>query len=404
MKLRDTIHTAFKGITVNGTRSLLTMLGIIIGVGAVVLMVSVGNSFQNYILTQIASVGATTMEVMPSGLQQFGGNLESLKMDDYDAIIKIPGIESASPVMIVGKPVHYGKEEISPLVFGSYATMINNYGLTVEKGRMFDENDERGAKTNAVLGNKTAVDLFGDRDPIGLKITIGDVPFTVIGKMEAVKSALLAQLDTPIFIPISTAKSLTNQQYLTYITMKTTGNAAVVKDEITALLRQRHHIDNPTNDPDKDDFHVQSAEQASSIIGSVTLGLTIFLSLVAGISLLVGGIGIMNIMLVSVTERTREIGLRKAVGARRKDILLQFLLEAVFLTLSGGAIGILGGAFFGWLLSALAAKFLGEFTFILSFTAVFLAVFMAIFTGLVFGLYPARRAANLSPMEALRYE
>jgi putative ABC transport system permease protein len=373
MKLRDTIHTAFKGITVNGTRSLLTMLGIIIGVGAVVLMVSVGNSFQNYILTQIASVGTNTMEVMPSGLQKFGGNLQGITFDDFTAIQKLPNVESITPIIIVAKPVHYGKEDGSPLIFGSYDVMIDNYGLKLDHGRLLDQNDQDGAKNNAVIAHK-------------------------------VQSALLASLDTPIFIPFSTAKAMTGQTYLTYISLKTTGDAAAVKDDITTLMRQRHHIDNPDNDPDKDDFKVQSAEQVSSIVGSVTLGLTIFLSLVAGISLLVGGIGIMNIMLVSVTERTREIGLRKAVGARRTDILLQFLLEAIFLTLSGGAIGILGGVFFGWLLCALAAKFLGSFTFILSFTAVFLAVFMALFTGLVFGLYPARRAANLSPMEALRYE
>lgn len=404
MLLHDTFKTAFRGITVNATRSLLTMLGIIIGVGAVVLMVSMGNSFQNYILTQIASVGASTMEVMPSGLQKFGGNLESLKMEDFEAIEKVPGTTSLSPVIIVGKPVHYGKEEKSPLVFGAYPTMINNYGLKLDHGRLLDKSDEDGAKNVAVIGHKSAEDLFGDADPVGNKVTIGDVPFTIVGEMQAVKSALLAQLDTPLFIPFTTAKALTGQTHLTYITLQTTGNAAIIKEEISTLIRQRHHIDNPTGDPDKDDFQVQSAEQASSIIGSVTLGLTIFLALVAGISLLVGGIGIMNIMLVSVTERTREIGLRKAVGARRRDILLQFLLEAVFLTLTGGTIGIILGAFFGWLLSAIAAKFLGEFSFILSVSAIFLAVFMAIFTGLVFGIYPARRAAFLSPMEALRYE
>jgi putative ABC transport system permease protein len=404
MKLRDTIHTAFKGITVNGTRSLLTMLGIIIGVGAVVLMVSVGNSFQNYILTQIASVGTNTMEVMPSGLQKFGGNLQGITFDDFTAIQKLPNVESITPIIIVAKPVHYGKEDGSPLIFGSYDVMIDNYGLKLDHGRLLDQNDQDGAKNNAVIAHKTAEDLFGDADPVGSKVIVGETAFTIVGELQKVQSALLASLDTPIFIPFSTAKAMTGQTYLTYISLKTTGDAAAVKDDITTLMRQRHHIDNPDNDPDKDDFKVQSAEQVSSIVGSVTLGLTIFLSLVAGISLLVGGIGIMNIMLVSVTERTREIGLRKAVGARRTDILLQFLLEAIFLTLSGGAIGILGGVFFGWLLCALAAKFLGSFTFILSFTAVFLAVFMALFTGLVFGLYPARRAANLSPMEALRYE
>ena len=276
--------------------------------------------------------------------------------------------------------------------------------MKLGNGRLVDQNDEDGAKNVIVVGHKTATDFFGDLNPIGQKLTIGDNSFTIVGELTAQSSALLANLDTLIVMPFSTAKALTQKTSLTQISLKTIGDAAVIKEDITTLLRQRHHITNPTNDPDKDDFIVRSTEQVSAIVNSVTLGLTIFLSLVAGISLLVGGIGIMNIMLVSVTERTREIGLRKAVGARRQDILLQFLLEAVFLTMTGGLIGIAVGAFFGWLLSAIAATFLGEFTFVLSFFAIFLAVFMAVGTGLVFGIYPAKRAANLSPMEALRYE
>jgi len=404
MLLSDTIATAYKGITVNKTRSSLTMLGIIIGVASVVLMVSMGNSFQNYILTQIESIGTSTIDVFPSGLEKFGGSLDSLTIEDYNAISQLSTVQDVAPVILVSKPVSFGKEQESPMVMGTHTQLILNYSLKLDHGRLLDDSDEQGAKNTAVISHKTAEDLFGDVDPVGKKVTIGNVPFTIVGEMQSVSSALLANLDTPVYIPFTTAKAMTGQPYLTYLTLKATGDPELAKEDITLLLRQRHHIVNPANDPDKDDFSIQSAEQVTGVISSVTLGLTIFLSLVAGISLLVGGIGIMNIMLVSVSERTREIGLRKAVGARRRDILLQFLLEAVFLTMTGGFIGIVLGAATGWFLSAVAAKVLGQFSFILSLSAILLAVGMAVFTGLAFGLYPARRAAMLSPMEALRYE
>lgn len=404
MNNKDLLSSAVRGITVNGTRTLLTMLGVIIGVASVVLMVSMGRSFQNYILTQIESVGSNMIELAPSGLDKFGGNLESLSYEDYVQVSRLSTIKSVTPVIIVAKPVQYGKDIISPMVFGSYPELFTNYSLTLDHGRLVNQDDENGAKYNAVIGHQSAEDLFGDADPIGKRVSIGNNSFTIVGVLKKQSSALLSQLDAPLFIPFSTARVISGQSYLTYISAQANGDAAIAKDDITSLMRFRHRIDNPENDPDKDDFLVRSAEQVTQIIGSVTLGLTVFLALVAGISLLVGGIGIMNIMLVSVTERTREIGLRKAVGARKRDILLQFLIEAVALTLGGGVIGIVIGAFFGWLMSALAAKFLGQFEFILSFSAIALAVFMAIFTGLVFGLYPARRASNLSPMEALRYE
>ncbi len=404
MLLSDTLTTALRGITVNKSRSLLTTLGIIIGVASVVLMVSMGKSFQNYILTQIESIGTNTVDVFPRGLEQFGGNLESLTYDDYEVVSRLPTVDRAAPVILVGKKVVYGREEVSPMVMGTTSDIFENYGLKLEAGRLMDENDEQGAKSVAVVSAQTAEDLFGNLDPIGKKITIGEFSFTVIGLLEKQGSALLQDLDKPVYIPFSTARAITGQKYLTYMTLKAVGDPALATEEITQVLRERHRIENPENDPDKDDFAARSAEQITGIVNSVTLGLTIFLALVAGISLLVGGIGIMNIMLVSVTERTREIGLRKAVGARKQDILLQFLLEAVSLTMTGGFIGLVLGTGTGWLLSALAASVLGDFPFILSITAVLLAVFMAVFTGLVFGLYPAKRAADLSPMEALRYE
>ncbi len=404
MLIHDLLTTSARGITVNKTRTSLTMLGIIIGVASVVLMVSLGRSFQNYILEQIATIGTDTLDIIPTGFQKFGGNLESLKYDDFVAVKNLSTVRSATPVTIIGKPVSYGKEEVSPMVIGAYKEFGLNYGLAIGEGRMLDRSDEDGAKSVAVVGSKTAEDLFGNVDPLNKKITIGDTPFTVVGVLASKGSALLQRMDSMVLTPFSTARGVTGQKHLSFITLKTIGDATLAKDDITMLLRDRHDIDNPGNDPDKDDFIARSAEQVTAIVSSVTLGLTVFLALVAGISLLVGGIGIMNIMLVSVTERTREIGLRKAVGAKRRDILLQFLLEAVTLTLSGGAVGIVIGTLVGWILATIADRFLGNFSFVVSLSSILLAVLMAVGTGLIFGIYPARRAANLSPMEALRYE
>ncbi len=401
---QDLLLTAYRGITVNKSRTLLTMLGIIIGVGSVVLMVSIGKSFQQYIITQIDTIGTNTIDVFPAGLEKFGGNLESLTLEDYEQVRRLSTVTSATPIIIVPKKVTYGREESSPMVMGTHQEIFANYGLKLADGRILDQSDEDGVKNVAVVSHKTAEDLFGNVDPLGKKLEIGGSSFQVVGVLQELGSLLLSNLDTPVYIPFSTARSLTGQKYLTYMTMKAVGDPLLAKEDITQLLRERHRIINPLNDPDKDDFVARSAEQITGIVNTVTLGLTIFLSLVAGISLLVGGIGIMNIMLVSVTERTREIGLRKAVGARSRDILLQFLIEAVTLTVVGGTIGIVAGASFGWVLATLAAKILGSFDFILSLSAIAIAVLMAVVTGLLFGIYPAKRAADLSPMEALRYE
>ncbi|MBI5156304.1 ABC transporter permease, partial [Candidatus Peregrinibacteria bacterium] len=352
MLTSDLLSTATRGITVNKSRTALTMLGIIIGVASVVLMVSIGRTFQGYILDQIASIGTNTMDVFPTGFQKFGGNLDSLIFDDFTAVKGLSTVENVTPVIIVGKPVHYGTQDVSPMVMGTLPGIFANYGLVIEDGRILSASDDEGGKNVAVLASQTAIDLFGNGHPVGRKISIGEQSFTVIGVLEGHGSLLLSDLDKLVFIPFSTARALTGQSHLSYMTLKTIGDPALAKEDITLLLRQRHHIKNSENDPDKDDFIARSAEQISVIVNSVTAGLTVFLSLIAGISLLVGGIGIMNIMLVSVTERTREIGLRKAVGARRRDILLQFLLEAVSLTFVGGIAGILsGGSAGGWLVA-----------------------------------------------------
>lgn len=404
MFTRDLLKTAYKGITINKTRTGLTMLGIIIGVASVVLMVSMGSSFQNYILAQVNSVGTKTMAVLPAGLQKFGGNLQGLTVEDYNAIKQLSTVTSVAPVIIIAKPVSYGKDQISPLVAGTYPEMIDNYSMKLATGRLLDKSDNEGAKSVVIIGGQVAEDLFGNDQPLDKQLKIGDFSFTIVGVLQKAGSALLSQLDSIVMMPFSVARAVSGQKYLSYINLQSKGDGALTKEDITLLLRQRHRLDNPTNDPDKDDFIVRGTEQAAAVLDSVTLGLTVFLSLVAAISLIVGGIGIMNIMLVSVTERTKEIGLRKAVGAKRRDILLQFLIEAVVLTVLGGLIGIVIGVAFGWLLSLVAARALGSFDFIVSISSIVFAVLMSIGTGLLFGVYPARKASMLTPMEALRYE
>ena len=400
----DLLRTALSGITANKRRTMLTMLGIIIGVAAVVLMVSMGKSFENYILTQIESFGTNTMDIFPQGFEKFGGNLDTLTISDFEQIRKLSTVTSAAPIILVSKVVSYGREEKTPMVMGTRKEIFPNYGLKLADGRLLDDSDEEGAKNNAVVSYQTALDLFGNQNPLGKKINIGGNTFTIVGVLQGLGSLLMQDLDTPIYIPFSAARAITGQKHVTYITLKTVGDAALAKRDVTLLLRQLHQIKNPDDDPDKDDFIARSAEQVTGIISSVTLGLTAFLALIAGISLLVGGIGIMNIMLVSVTERTKEIGLRKAIGAPRRDILLQFLIEAVALTVSGGIVGIVAGGTVGWVLARIANRILGEFSFVLSLSAILLALFMAIGTGLLFGIYPARKAAKLNPIEALRYE
>ncbi len=404
MLTRDLIQSATAGLTANKGRAFLTMLGVIIGVASVVLMVSMGRSFQNYILTQIESVGTNMVEVIPTGLQKFGGNLESITFEDYEAVSKLSTVERTTPIILISKTVSYGNEEVSPMVFGAYPVFAANYGLVLGEGRMIDDSDDDGARSVVVIGPKTAEDLFGNVDPLGKRIDVGGNSLTIVGVFSSKGSALTEDFDKLLLVPFSTARSISGQKHLSFINMRAVGDPDLAVQDVKSVLRQRHRIDNPTDDPDKDDFIARSAEQVTAIVGSVTLGLTVFLSLVAAISLLVGGIGIMNIMLVSVTERTQEIGLRKAIGAKKKDILWQFLLESVSLTLTGGIIGIVIGVSFGWLLSKVADKVLGGFDFVLSGTAIILALAMAIGTGLVFGLYPARKAANLHPIEALRFE
>ncbi len=408
MRTSDLLSLSARGLRQNLTRSLLTTLGIIIGIASVIIMLSLGKGAQGLILGQIASFGSDSIFIEPGG----GGNgpprfgsLTALKYDDYLVLRKLPYITAISPILYIDAQVNYGTENVNVTVNGSSADILVVNDAEVARGDFFSEADVESARNVAVLGKQTAEDLFDDVDPIGKTIRIKRRSFTVIGVLKEQGTVFFQNLDQNIYVPITTARrSLSGQDHLTFISGKTSLPVGEAKEEVKLVMRDLHGIDNPEDDLNIDDFNVSTAVEAADILGSVTTALTLFLTAVASISLIVGGIGIMNIMLVSVTERTREIGLRKAVGAHPRDILLQFLTESVFLTTAGGALGVLIGALLSLAASAIISQFQTGWTFIIPLDAVILSFSVAAVVGMLFGIYPAVRAARLNPIEALRYE
>ena len=420
MKLTDTFRTALIGLKTNKTRSALTMLGIVIGIAAVITMTSVGSGAQNLILSRVASMGSNNIFVEPgpwskrlekgSMVQTMmeEADIKTLKYEDALAIGKHPLIEMAAPfTMGIGRVVYLDiDKKVSYLGITPEAQKINENDVVL--GRDIDEDDVKSLSKVVVLGFTLKEDLFGDRDPIGKIIRIQKTNFRVIGIMEEQGMQMFQNMDSYAFIPITTAqKFLLGTDHIRWIIAKAGDESRVDEavSDLRLLLRERHNIYNPSGDLAKDDFKIMTQKETADILTSVTGVFTVFLSSVAGIALVVGGIGIMNIMLVSVNERTREIGLRKAVGARKQDILNQFLMEAVTLTFLGGVFGIIFGFVFSYLGGIILGNMLNlKWSTPLSLDSVLLSVGVAVITGLVFGIYPARKAAELSPIEALRYE
>ncbi len=413
MRISDLFKTATIGVTVNKGRSLLTMLGIIIGVGSVVLMTGVGKSMEGVILGQIDILGPKTLAVFPGKQGPEGGaaaiqaDFDALKISDIEAMKELTTVQTPAPVMFVPGDAFFGREKTDPRIIASTPNYYLNQNIEISEGRSHDEDDERTQNSVVVIGPDIVEDLFFSKSPIGKRIEVANRKFTVIGVLKPVGTKFFQNLDDRIIIPFSVAQTMTNRSYLDMATLRSVNGPDIARLDIQLLLRQRHQIalvKNGDEDTENDDFLIRTAEQAQDILGSVSLGLTMFITMVAGISLIVGGIGIMNIMLVAVSERTKEIGLRKAVGAKKKDILFQFLVESVYFTVIGGIIGVVGGLFLAYILALVVNKYLATYVFGISPGAIVVALIVSAAVGLIFGIYPARRASRLSPMEALRYE
>ncbi len=418
MKISYSLKTAIIGLKTNKIRSFLTMLGIIIGVTAVVAMMSLGDGAQNLIVGQIMSMGSNNifvepgsfdpkkMSMMESMVEQM--EIKTLKISDAEAIEKLPSVELAAPMVMGTGRVIYKDTDKKITFFGTSESALSIEDQDVIAGRPMIREDIRGQARVALLGFKIKEDLFGDEDPIGKTIRIRKTNFKVIGVLEELGSQMFINLDEYVYVPITTAqKLLLGIDHINNIIARVKNEEEIEEtvEEIRLLLRERHSIYNPEGDLAKDDFRVMSQVEAIEMLTSITGIFTLFVSGIAAIALIVGGIGIMNIMLVSVSERTIEIGLRKAVGAKRKDILFQFLLEAIGLTIIGGIIGIILGIIFSFIGGIAIGRMLGMvWKFSISLRAVALGFGVSTITGLVFGIYPARKAARLSPIEALRYE
>ena len=405
MNLLSTLHTALRALRRNSLRTFLTMLGIIIGVAAVIALVSIGNGAKARVEAEIASLGQNVLLVLAGEVQRGGasmgyGSAGTLTKADFQAIRReITGVTGATPEVRTPAQVAYGNQNISTTVIGVSAEYLEVRSWPLDSGASFTDSDIRSSAKVVLLGQTAATNLFGPANPVGKTIRIRGAPFRVLGLLSAKGLSMVGQdQDDIVLMPYTSAMvRLTGSTVFRAFLVKVEDATLLsdVQNQISALLRQRHHI----NAGRDDDFLVRTQQELSTTATATSHVLTLLLGSIAGVSLVVGGIGIMNIMLVSVTERTREIGLRLAVGARRRDILRQFLIEAMAVGIVGGLLGIL----LGGVSARLAAAQLG-WAATVSAGAVLTAFGCSAGIGVFFGYYPARKAARLDPIGALRYE
>lgn len=412
MRTLEYIPSSWRLIMRNRLRSFLTMLGIIIGVMSVVVIMSVGAGAQSLILNQVKSLGSNLVGVLPGKSDDngppaavYGIVVTTLKDQDREAILSQgnPHVVAGTGYVRGADTVTSGEAEADTSFVGVNATYPEVENITVESGRFFTTEEENSLARVVVLGSETATDLFDTTDPIGRNVKIKKTNFTVIGVLKKRGVSGFQNQDAQIFVPITTAqKLLLGIDHVTFMRFKI-DEAAYVDSSLEYMrdvLRDQHNISNPEND----DFTVQSANQGLEALTGITNALRFFLAAIAAISLVVGGIGIMNIMLAAVEERTKEIGLRKALGAQEKDIARQFLVETIMITLTGGIIGIILGVLISVSTANIARSLGYSWDLVISPWSIFLGCAVSFAIGLAFGLSPAKRAARLNPIEALRYE
>ncbi|TSC73075.1 MAG: Efflux ABC transporter, permease protein [Parcubacteria group bacterium Gr01-1014_38] len=414
MRIPDQLRTATEGLKTNLGRSFLTILGIVIGVAAIVLVLSLGGAARELILREVQGIGGETLVVrpgrQPEGPSEVAQTLfsDSLKERDIIALRRkenVPGARSVDPAIFVPGSVTYQDQVYRPTIFGWNAeTLAEAFDITPAEGTFFTEEDTRARAQVTVIGDRVRDELFGSATALGETIRIRGHAFRVVGVLDARGQVGFLNTDELVLVPYTTAQEkLLAISYVHEIFIRADDPSRVeeVAEDVRRTLREMHGI----TDPAKDDFFVATQQDILERIGTVTLALTVFLAAIAAISLVVGGIGIMNIMLVSVTERTREIGLRKAVGATNAEIRAQFLLEALLLTVTGGALGTVIALLFAALAAVvIRQQFSLPWSFQFSTTGILLGLGTAALVGLTFGLYPATRAARKDPIEALRYE
>ncbi len=410
------LKQSFKALGANKGRTSLTMLGIVIGIATVVLILSAGAGFRSLIDSQVATLGTNTLfiqtRVPPTTKDRAEGDsspgdafsgvtITSFKQRDIDDIKKLGNVVGGYGIVTGQIAASYRQNKKTVIYYGAGAERFTIDQGTLSSGRFYTESEDNGGAQVVILGSTIAKDLFGQDDPVGKLLRLGALNFQVIGVYNP--QGALSGNDDLVFMPINTAqKKLLGINYMSVgiVALQDINQGDATADEIKKLLRSNHSI----TDPKKDDFTVQTQAEALATFNTIFSGITYLLIAIAAISLIVGGVGIMNIMYVVVTERTSEIGLKKALGARESDILNEFLLESILVTVFGGIIGILFGSFLGFIISLVAKSFNLAWSFSVPISGVFLAFGVSAAIGIFFGVFPARSAAKMDPIEALRYE
>lgn len=407
---------SLKALSANKARTSLTMLGIVIGIATVVLVLSAGEGFRSLINSQVATLGTNTLfiqtRVPPTTKNRASGGggpadgfsgviISSFKQRDLDDIKKLGNVVGDYGIITGQIAASYRSNKKTVIYYGAGAERFSIDQGTLQSGRFYTEGEDAGGAQVVILGSTIAKDLFGQDDPVGKLVRLGSLNFQVIGVYKP--QGALSGNDDLVFMPLITAqKKLLGVDYVSVgiVALSDINAGDSTAEQIKILLRSNHSITNP----DKDDFSVQTQAQALDTFNTIFSGITYLLIAIAAISLIVGGVGIMNIMYVVVTERTSEIGLKKAIGAKESDILKEFLIEAILVTVFGGIIGLLFGALLGFLISVVAQSFHLAWAFSVPLYAIFLAFGVSAAIGIFFGVFPARSAAKMDPIEALRYE